>query len=152
MKPAAGKGLGRGLGVLQIALHHDIAAEHDFAHGLAVGRHIGHVVCVHHRHTLLQRVAHALAAVQARLLRQRLIGPLRALCSHRGRAIHLGKAVNMGDVKTDLRHALDHGGRRCSARNHATHLVADVGAHFGRCRYQEVVHDGRGAVVVNPVL
>ena len=54
--------------VLQVALHHDVAAEHDLAHGLAVGRHRLHRLGVEHRHAFLQRVAHALAAVQPRPL------------------------------------------------------------------------------------
>jgi hypothetical protein len=42
VKPAAGKGIGGRLRIFQIALHHDIAAEHDFADRFAVMRHRPH--------------------------------------------------------------------------------------------------------------
>src|SRR5690606_34885378 len=35
VEPATGQGFLRGLGVLQVTLHGDVAAEHDFAHGFA---------------------------------------------------------------------------------------------------------------------
>ena len=38
VEPAAGERLLRRLRVLQVALHGDVAAEHDLAHGLAVAR------------------------------------------------------------------------------------------------------------------
>src|SRR5574343_637603 len=64
VEPAAGKGLLRGLRVLEVALHRDVAAEHDLAHGLAIGRHGLHGQGVHHADVALQVVVHALARVQ----------------------------------------------------------------------------------------
>ena len=63
VEPAAGEGLLGGLLVLQVALHHQVAAEHDLAHGLAVGGHRLHGHRVEHGDRLLHVVAHALAAV-----------------------------------------------------------------------------------------
>jgi hypothetical protein len=40
VEPAALEGIARGRRVLQVALHHDVAAEHDLADRLAVGRHL----------------------------------------------------------------------------------------------------------------
>ena len=69
MKPAAREGLvGRGF-VLQIALHHDIAAEHHLAHRLAVGGHAFHRLRVDDVERLERVIAHALARFQLRLRR-----------------------------------------------------------------------------------
>ncbi|KAG1168156.1 hypothetical protein G6F35_017527 [Rhizopus arrhizus] len=61
MEPAAREGLLGGAFVLQVALHADIAAEHDLAHGLFISGHFFHRVGVAYRDARLQVVAHALA-------------------------------------------------------------------------------------------
>src|SRR5258705_13594200 len=63
MKPAAGKGLPGGLFVLEIALHHDIAAEHHLAGGLAIARHGPHGFGIEHRDGFFERVRHTLPAL-----------------------------------------------------------------------------------------
>ena len=70
VEPPALKGLLRGLGVLQVALHHDVPAKHDLAHGLAIGGHFLQGAGVHHRHALLQDIAHPLPAIEPGLFRQ----------------------------------------------------------------------------------
>ena len=148
MEPAAFERCRRRLRVLEIALHDDVAAEHDLAHRLPVGGHLGHRRGVDHRHRFLERVANALAAVEPRLLRDRLVLPRRALHRHRRRPVDLGQAIDVGDVDADPRHALDHRCRRRRAGDHRPHLVRDPGAHrFGRGD-QQVMDDRRRAVVV----
>ena len=39
VQPAAAEGLGRGCGVVEVARHHGVAAQHDLAHRAAVARH-----------------------------------------------------------------------------------------------------------------
>ena len=64
MKPAAGKGFIGGLFVLEIAFHHDIAAEHHLTDGLAVARHRLHGLGIEHGDGFLQRVGHALTPLE----------------------------------------------------------------------------------------
>src|SRR3546814_1277808 len=61
MEPAARQCFLRGLGVFQITLHGDIAAEHDFTHGLALGRYRLHGFRVHDRNIALKVVSEPLA-------------------------------------------------------------------------------------------
>ena len=152
MEPAAREGLVRGRGVLQVALHDDVAAEHDLPHGLAVGRGLHHRLGVHDGHALLQRVAHALPAVQAGLLGEVLRRPGLALHRHRGRAVDLGQPVGVRDPEAHARHALDHRGRRRGAGHHAVHRLRDARALVLGSIDDEVVDDGRGAVVRHAVI
>ena len=74
---------------------------------------------VEHRHALLQRVAHALAAVAGAA--RSPIGsavPFVVLGADRGRPVDLGQAVDMRHVEADALHALDHRGRRRGAGGH----------------------------------
>ena len=61
MEPAAGEGFVRCLRIFQIALHDDVAAEHNFAQRLAVGGHARHGLRVHDGQAFERDVAHALA-------------------------------------------------------------------------------------------
>ena len=115
-------------------------------------RHLGQRRRVEHRHAFLERVAHALAAVQPRLLGERLVLPRRPLHRHRRRPVDLGQAVDVGDVEADPRHALDHRRRRRRAGDHRPHLLRDAGAQLGRRGDQQVVDDRRGAVVVDALV
>ena len=47
MEPAAPERLGRGLRVLEVALHHVVAAHHDLAERLAVHGHVLHPLVDH---------------------------------------------------------------------------------------------------------
>ena len=75
MEPAAREGLGGGGRVLEIALHHDVAAEHDLAEGLAVGRHGLHGLGVDHVEGFEHRIAHALPGLLAPRIRPRRARP-----------------------------------------------------------------------------
>ena len=67
MEPAAVEGLvGRGL-VLEIALHHHVAAEHHLAHGSTVGGDRPHRLGVEDVESLERVNTHALARLQTRL-------------------------------------------------------------------------------------
>src|SRR4051812_11557902 len=64
MEPALCKRLRRGAWILQISLHHDVAAKHDFTHGVAVTGHWLHGLRIEHGHAFLHFVAHALPRVE----------------------------------------------------------------------------------------
>jgi hypothetical protein len=150
-EPAAGERISRRLGILEIALHRDVAAEHDLAHGLAVGGNRGHGLGIHHRQALFHEVAHALAAVQAGALADVERAPLLVLRAHGGRPVYLGQAVDMRDVEAHALHALDHRRWRGGGGHHAVHLVAD--ALFQRLRGvdERAVNDRGPAVMGHPV-
>ena len=152
VKPPAFECFLGGAGVFQITLHHDVAAKHDLAHGLAIGGNLSHGFRVHHRHALLQLVAHPLAAIEAGLLGHIGLGPTLALDRTGCWAIHLGQTIDMGDVKTNVGHALDHGCRWGRTRHHATHAARHSLAQGRVGLDDQVVHDGGRAVVVHPVL
>ncbi len=106
---------------------------------------------IEHRHALLEHVAHALPAIQARLLRKALRVPMLAPGCHRRRTVGLGKSVGMGEFEADVAHALDHRRRRCGAGHHAAHACTNA-LPQGRVRVdQHVVHDGSCAVVIHAV-
>ena len=149
VEPAAGeRRIGR-LPVLQVAAHHDVASEHDLAHGLAVGRHFAQGLGMHHGHAFLERVANALAAVEARLLGEGFRRPRFAPHRDRRRPVDLGETVDVRDVEADPRHAFDHRRRRRGAGDHRAHLVVDAFAHRRRRGDQQVVDDRRRAVVID---
>lgn len=61
MKPAALKGLLCGQGVTEIALHHDVSAEHNLAHRLAVAWDRLQCLRVQHIKPFQRQIAPALA-------------------------------------------------------------------------------------------
>ncbi len=123
MKPAAGEGLARGGRILQIALHHHIAADHDLAHGLRVLRYRLHGHGVGDHQVLKHVVGHALARL---LLRARLVGqvvPFVVPGAHHGRSVGFRETVDMGDLETVRFHLLQHGGRRRGRGGHHLDLA-----------------------------
>ena len=78
MEPAAFERLARRRRVLQVALHGDVALEHDLAERLAVARHRLQRRRIQHRQAFLQLVAHALAAVHPHAALQVEVAPRRA--------------------------------------------------------------------------
>ncbi len=149
VEPAARKGLVGGLGVLEVALHDNVALEHDFAHGFAVLRHRQHGLGVEHAYVALQVVAHTLAGVEAGALANVQGIPGLMFGAHGGGAVHLGQSVHVGQVEPHLFHALDHRGRRRGARHHGLDACGHTYFHRGRGVDQKAVHDGRAAVVRN---
>ena len=61
VEPAAAEGLGGGPGIVEVALHHRAAAQHDLTHRGAVRRHRRECLRVRHHRTLDRVMAHALA-------------------------------------------------------------------------------------------
>ena len=78
VEPAALKGLGGGLGIVVVAQHDVVAAHQYFAHGLAVGGDIVHVVVGHAQVHAGDQVGHALAGFQLARVRRRARRPSRA--------------------------------------------------------------------------
>src|SRR5260370_25027400 len=98
MKPAAGKGLFGGLFVLEITLHHDIAAEHHLADRLAVARHLAHGFGIEYRDGFLQRVGHALPALALRALIGGKVVPTPLFPASPGKALELRPAADTGPL------------------------------------------------------
>ena len=110
MEPAATESLVRRLRVLEIALHGDIALEHDLAHGLAVVRHGLHGLGVQHRRRALQMVAHALTRIEACALADIECIPALVLGADRGRTIGLGQAWVMSKPMASMPSIIEAGG------------------------------------------
>src|SRR5690606_40675795 len=66
VEPTAAQGLLGSLRVLQIPLHGDIAAEHDLAHGLAIGRDGFHGLRVQNLYAPLQVITRPLTGIALR--------------------------------------------------------------------------------------
>ena len=146
VEPAAAEGILGGLRVLQITLHGDVAAEEDLPHGLAVGRNRLERRRIEHHHVLLHHIGHALPAVELGLALERQRLPFAVLGAHTGRAVHLGEAVDVGEIEAHPRHPLDHRDRGGRAGDEGGHLVFDPLTQFDRGVDQHVVHDRRAAV------
>src|ERR1700676_363734 len=143
MKPAAGELFLSRMRVLQITLHDQVAAEHDFAHRLTVPGHGLHGCRVHYRHILLHRRTHALAAIECGTSVQGQIVPAFLLRAYGGGTVGLGQPVDVRNVKTDPLHPLDHRGRRRSASDTTRDAVLDTTTHFFRSVDKHAVHDRR---------
>ena len=144
MEPAAGKGfVGRGR-VLQVALHHQVAAEHDLAQRLAVGRHLGHGLRVAHRQGRQRQVAHPLPRLQRRLPPQRQRVPVGVPVVDHAGTIGLGQAVEMGDAKAGGGHGRQHTLRRRCGGGVEEHRMVQC-APLGLRGVQQRRHDDRRA-------
>ena len=64
VEPTACKRFIGGFRIFQIAFHHDVAAEHQFAYGDAIVWHGFHADGVAHAQAVLQIRAHTLAGIQ----------------------------------------------------------------------------------------
>ena len=138
--------------VLEVALHHDIPAEHHFADGLAVARYLAHSLGVEHGDGFLKRIRHALAPLllRARFRRQRI--PARPLGAYGGGAIDFGEPVNVRQLDADALGALQHCHRRRGAGDQADNRSC-LGAlgRVGRVNHG-VVNDRRATHVGDAVL
>ena len=147
--PAALEGFGGGLRILQIALHDDVAGEHQLAQRLAVVRDFGAGLAVDDRERGLGRVAHALAGVLLHPRFQRQRRPVVVLGAERGRAVGLGQSVDVGQREADGLHALDHGRRRCGPGDQAVHRLLDPRELVRVGVDEHRMHDGRAAVMAH---
>src|SRR5882724_5279642 len=123
-EPAAREGVLGRPAVLEVALHGDVAAEHDLAHALAVRGNGLHGLRIHHRQSLLHEIAHPLAAVPLGALADIEALPFLLLRAHGRGAVHLGEPVHVGELPTHALHPFDHGGGRRRSRHHGMHLVS----------------------------
>ena len=144
MEPAAGEGFLRRLLVLEIALHDDIAAEHDLAERPAVGGRLLHRGGVHHRQIFERVIAHALADAfgQSFLVRKLVPGGV-PFIQRRG-AVSLGQPVEVGQLETRFVHLGEHGGGRGRGGVVESDAMAEVAPLLGR-RVEERRHDERRA-------
>ena len=152
MKPAADKRFLGGFFVLQVPLHHDVAAEHNLADGLTVTRHFVHRFGIDHSHGFLKRVGHALPAFQLGTLLGRQLVPARLLRANRCWTINFSQPIDMGELDSDAFGTLEHRDRRCCACDQTDHLPC--GGAFRRIWRvdQAIVHDRRARHVGDAML
>ncbi len=147
MEPAAGEGLvGRGL-VLEIALHHHVAAKHHLAHRLAVGGHAQHRLGVHHVERFERVIAHALARLQSGLRRRVERGPLLLPVVDDSGAVDLGEPVEVGHLEAGLAHRRQHGGGGRRGGGEEAHDMRQRPPLL-RARVEQDRHDDRRAAHV----
>ena len=115
-------------GILQIALHHRVAAQHELAHRRTVGRHGFMRRGVHHRRFLDHRRDHALARHEGGLLVDRQVVQA-GLPEADGRgAVGLGQPIQMCDGEAHRLHLRDHGRGRRGAAGGDLHRLREVRA------------------------
>ncbi|KFB70275.1 MAG: hypothetical protein AW09_004651 [Candidatus Accumulibacter phosphatis] len=151
MVPAAGKRLRGRFRILEIALHDEIAAEHDLAHRLLVPGHRLHARRIEHRDRFLRVVAHSLPAIQLNLFGHRQNRPVGVFGADRRRPVGFGQTVHMCEIDADIRHRLDDCGWWRRGSDQAGHLVRDAGTQFGRRIGHQAVHDRCATVVGHAV-
>ena len=135
VKPAALERFGRGLGIVVVALHHHVAANHDLAHGLTIPRHLAAAV-VDDRELARGDQLHALTRLQdcAFLWRQaRMFGP-RLTDGDEG--CGLGQSVDVNDLPAEVVLDTADGGRcrRCARGENpqpSAHTLAELGWRVG---------------------
>ncbi|MPL88378.1 hypothetical protein SDC9_34398 [bioreactor metagenome] len=150
-EPAAGKGLVGGGGVLEVPLHHVVAAHEDLAHRHAIGRHRLLGVGVRHHDLFHRVVAHALPRLEFRALGQRQPVPFLVPGAGDAGAVGLGQAIAMGDVEAERLHLLDDDrGRRGAAGQHLDALLQAF-LHLGGRMHQHRQHH-RGAAEMGDAL
>ena len=124
VKPPARKGARGGFRVFQVALHHDVAAEHRLADFRAVARGRPHaVVRAQHIQAFQRVVAHSLPRVFFGLLRVGQRAPLGLPRANHRRPVGLGQAVYMRDAKPARAHFGEHRGRRRRGRGHHVYFM-----------------------------
>src|SRR5690606_30576141 len=101
MKPSAGESFSRCLLVLEVPLHHDVAAEHDLADGFAVARHLAHRFRVKDGDGFLERVRNTLPSLELGALIAGEVVPTGLFGADRGRTVGLRQPVDMSEFDTD---------------------------------------------------
>ncbi len=147
VEPATFECLGRGTRILQIALHHGVAAHEDLADGFAIARGRFEGFRVGDHHSFQGRIAHALASLDRRPLIQRQSVPLGMPGAQSDRAVNLGEAVDVGDVDAHFLHRANHLGGWRGTSDHGLDRVIDGRLGFARHVDQGIEHDRRAAQV-----
>ncbi len=151
MEQPAGKRLSSRSGVLQIALHNDIAAEHELAHRLAVRRRRFECLGVSDEEIFLHLVFDALTCLQCRLLLDRQGTPFRMPVTNSDGPVNFGESIGMRDVEAEFVHALEYGCRRSGACRHDLNPSRQIERRRLRGVEQQV-HDDRCTAQVRHVV
>ena len=147
MEPAAGEGFVRCRRVLQVALHDDVALEHDLADGLAVGGYRGHGFWVNDAEPFQHRVAYPLAGFHLCLFLNRQFVPGGVPFADGGRAVSLGQAIGVRYPEAHLLHGFQGGGGGWCGGRHDVDGVVEIAA-FPLGGIDQEVHDDRGAAEI----
>ncbi len=147
MEPAALEGIGRGARILQIALHHHVAAEHHLPHGLPVGRNPHHRFGIHHREVLQRMVAHPLPRLAGGAVWRWQGVPHHLPVIDDGGAIGFGQAIEMRDIEAGFRHRGQHRLRRRRGSGEELDRVVQRLLFAFRRIEDRRHHDGRAAQV-----
>ncbi len=151
MEPPPGEGLARRLRVLEIALHHRIAAQHELAKASAIGGDGGEGFGIAHARLGQHGMRHALAGEEGGLFLERQgIAPLLPGIDHGG-AVGLGQAIEVMDGEAERFHPRDHCRRRCGAAGDGVHPVRQGTALLVAGMDQHVEHHRRAAEMGHPV-
>jgi len=142
MKPAAGKGLLAGLRVFQVSLHDDVTAHEDLAHRDTVGRHRSKARRIGHHQAFEHRIGDALARLEVRPFGRRQLVPFVVPGADDGWPIDLGQTIDMGYVKAEALHTLDHRGGGCRTGGHHLDPPVERALQSGS-RVEQHVHDDR---------
>ena len=134
MKPVAPERRGRRLFVLEVTLHHVVAAHDDLAHRLAVRRYVVHLR-VDHAKPLGVDHPDTLAGQQRRPLLDLEILPALLPLTHRVRAVGLGQPIDVQDPRIEALALRDRGRARRRARG---------GHHQGSLQRVRLLRAGQG--------
>ena len=151
MEITALKGLGRCICVFVIALHHRIAADHDFALRCAVHGHLAHFA-VHHCNMFHHGKGHALTRLNRGLfVLGQIIPVFPAPYAFGDVAIGFGQAVDLGYVEPQCFDFAECGwGWWCTGRKDFDHMIKRTAVFVGRVD-QHIQHDGGAAEMGNSV-
>src|SRR3984885_12568421 len=152
MQPTAGGSTVGGGRVLQVTVHDDVAAEHDLADGLPVGRHRLQGVRVSHGHRFLHWAGDALTRFQPCAFSQRQRAPFFLRGAYRRGTVGFCQPVYMRYVEPYALGAFDRGRGRGGSGDIAADLVPGLALQLGRGIDQHVVYDGRAAHVRDMIL
>src|SRR5690606_19505451 len=147
MKPAALEGFGGGGRVLQVALHHGVAAHEDLADGLAVLRYRLQGLRIGDHDPFQGRVAHALTGFDLGAFLQRHLIPLVVPGTDGHGTVGFGQAIDVGHLDAHCLDRADDLGRRRCAGDHGVDRMVDGGLGFRGHVDQRVEHDGGAAHV-----
>ena len=127
MEVAAGKGLGRGFGVLKIPLHHRVSAHDDFALGATVHRDLLHLV-VKDGDVLHLWIGDALTSFDGGLVFGGQIIPFVDPHAFGDMAVGFGQSIDLGDVEPKFPYGFEGRGRRRGASRENLNCSVKVAA------------------------
>src|ERR1019366_4615165 len=147
VEPAALKGVRSGFGIVVIAEHDVVAAHEDFAHALAIGGDIVHVVVGDPEVHAGDQVGHALAGFELGALGRGQFVPGGLPGADGVRAVGFGEAVEVREFGAGFLGGADDGGRRGRAGNRDAQWAAELHAVGGAILGQGTDDHGRAAEV-----